>query len=124
VTIPGIVLLNAKWTIRVVLDQDNPYMYDAFAMTTGHEITHQEKNFYYFDLFTVDGKFVNWVDEVHADFGGALKGLDGDRTRATFAMKYKLSCKRNNDMDKRSHPSWKRRIEYINNCDFNDRLID
>lgn len=123
-TIPGIILINAEWATKIVLDQDNPYMHDAFALTVCHEMTHQDRDFYYFDFFTSDGKFVNWVDEVHADFGGIQKGLNGDRTRAAFAMKYKMSCKHNKDKDRRSHPSWKRRIEYITNHDFNDKLID
>lgn len=91
-TIPGLILISAEWASRIVLNQDNPHMHDAFALMICHEITHQEKDFYYFDLFSVDGKFVNWVDEVHADFGGVQKGLGSDRTRASFAMKYKLSC--------------------------------
>ncbi len=100
-TIPGLILVNAEWATKIVLNQDNPHMHDAFAMTIGHEMTHQEKDFYYFDLFTADGKFVNWVDEVHADFGGVQKGLDSSRSRALFAMKYKLSCKKKKDKDTR-----------------------
>lgn len=123
-TIPGFILINAEWASRIIFDQDNPHMHDAFALTVCHEMTHQEKDFYYFDLFSVDGKFVNWVDEVHADFGGVLKGLDGDRTKASLAMKYKLSCKTKKDRDTRSHPSWNKRIEYIANYDFNADLID
>lgn len=122
-TIPGLILINAEWASRIVLDQDNPHMHDAFALTICHEITHQEKDFYYFNFFSADGKFVNWVDEVHADFGGVKKGLDGDRLRAFQAMKYKLSCKKK-DRDTRSHPSWNRRIGYIVDYDFNDELID
>ena len=80
-----------------MLNQDNPYMHDAFALTVCHEITHQEKDYYYFDLLSVDGKFVNWVDEVYADFGGVQKGLEADRSRAAFAMEYKLSCKRKSE---------------------------
>lgn len=123
-TIPGLILINAEWAARIILNQDNPHMHDAFALTVCHEITHQEKDFYYFDLFTADGKFVNWIDEVHADFGGAEKGLNGERSRAYLAMEYKLSCKTKEDRDTRSHPSWNRRIDYITNYDFNDDLID
>lgn len=123
-TIPGLILINAEWASRIVLNQDNPHMHDAFALTVCHEMAHQEKDFYYFDLFSADGKFVNWVDEVRADFDGVKKGLEGDRSRASFAMKYKLSCKKKNDRDTRSHPSWNKRINYIANYDFNDDLID
>lgn len=123
-TIPGLILINAEWASKIVLNQDNSHMHDAFALTIGHEITHQEKDFYYFDLFSADGKFVNWIDEVHADFGGVQKGLDSDRSRALFAMKYKLSCKKKNDKDTRSHPSWNKRMDYIVNNDFNEVLIN
>ena len=105
-TVPGLILINAEWASRLVLNQDNPHMHDAFALTIGHEITHQEKDFYYLDLFSADGKFINWVDEVHADFGGGQKGLDSK------------------DKDTRSHPSWNRRIDYILHYDFNEELID
>lgn len=64
-TIPGLILINAEWASRIILNQDNPHMHDAFALTVCHEMTHQENDFYYFDLFSADGKFVNWVDEVH-----------------------------------------------------------
>ena len=123
-TIPGLILINAEWASKIVLNQDNPHMHDAFALTICHEITHQEKDFYYLDLFSADGKFVNWVDEVHADFGGAQKGLDSNRSRASFAMKYKVSCKKKKDKDTRSHPSWNKRIDYILNYDFNEELIN
>ena len=122
--IPGLILINAEWASRIVLNRDNPHMHDAFALTICHEITHQEKDFYYFDLFSADGKFVNWIDEVHADFGGVQKGLESNRSRALFAMKYKLSCKKKKDKDTRSHPSWNKRIDYILNYDFNEELID
>ena len=76
------------------------------------------------DLFLADGKFVNWVNEVHADFGGVEKGLESDRERAYYAVKYKLSCKKKKDRDTRSHPSWEKRMGYIGNYNFNDSLID
>lgn len=123
-TIPGLILINAEWASRIVLDQDNPHMHDAFVLTICHEMTHQERDFYYFDLFSTDGKFVYWVDEVHADFGGIIKGLEGSRVRAKNAMNYKLSCKRSFDKDKRSHPSWNRRMEYVSNYDFDEKLIE
>ena len=109
-TIPGLILINAEWALRIVLNQDNPYMHDAFALTVCHEITHQEKDYYYFDLLSVDGKFVNWVDEVYADFGGVQKGLEADRSRAAFAMEYKLSCKR------KSEWKWQKRKNWLERC--------
>ena len=77
------------------------------------------KRFYYLDLFSADEKFVNWVDEVHADFCGVQKGLVSNRSRASFAMKYKISCKKKKDKDTRNHPSWNRRIDHILNYNFN-----
>lgn len=123
-TIPGVILINAEWAVRIVFDQGNPTMHDAFTLTICHEMIHQERDFYFFDFFTNDGKFVNWVNEVHADFGGIRKGLDGKRNRASEAMKYKKSCRKKLDRDSRSHPSWEKRIEYIENYNFNKELID
>lgn len=123
-TIPGLILINAEWAARIVLYQKNQNMHDAFKLTVCHEMTHQENDFSFFDFFTKDGIFVNWINEVHADFGGTEKAFNGERKKAIYGMKYKLSCKQKKDKDTRSHPSWNRRIEYISNYNFDYNLID
>ena len=62
-------------------------------------MTHQENDFSFFDFFTKDGIFVNWINEVHADFGGTEKAFNGERKKAICGMKYKLSCKQKKDKD-------------------------
>lgn len=123
-TIPGIILVNAEWAVKIILENDNPIMHDAFSMTINHEITHHENDYSFFDLFTPDGQFVNWINEVHADYGGILKAFDGLSEQALSAMQYKLACKKRPDKDTRSHPSWKRRMDYIVKYDFNEKLIE
>lgn len=44
-TIPSLILINAEWASRIVLNRDNPYMHNAFALTVCYEITHQEKDY-------------------------------------------------------------------------------
>lgn len=123
-TIPRIILINTAWATRIVLSNDNPYMHTAFKMTVCHEMTHQENDFVLFEFFTKDSMFVNWINEVHADFGGVQKAFKGDVQKAIYAMKYKLSCKNKKDKDTRSHPSWKKRIEYISYFDFDAKLVE
>lgn len=122
-TLPGTILINAEWAARIVLEQDNPYMHDAFALTVYHEISHHKNDFSYFDFWSKNGRFVNWVNEVHADFRGTKMAFDGKREQAAAAMKYKL-CNKRKDRDQILHPSWNRRIDYILNFDFNHTLID
>jgi len=123
-TIPGLILINAEWAARIIIDNDNPSMHDAFAMTVNHEITHQENDYFYIDLLSPDGRFINWVNEVHADYGGIHKAFNGDYKRAISAMKYKVSCKKREDKNSRSHPSWEQRMKYVQFQAFNDELID
>lgn len=35
-TISGLILINAEWVSKIVLNQDNSHMHDAFALTIGH----------------------------------------------------------------------------------------
>ena len=96
---------------------------DAFTITIGHERVHLEKDFFYKKPINKFGKkFVNWVNEVHADFGAAEKMADSSRDKLILSMKYKLSLKQT-DNDSPTHPSWKRRLEYASNYDFNEALI-
>lgn len=122
-TIPGHILINAEWANRIVTENNNPNMHDAFRMTVFHEVTHQENDFFLLEFLTVNSKFVNWVNEIYADFGGAKKAFDGDVDRTLKSLTYKLLCKKKRDKDTRSHPSWRRRIQYIENYDFDDKLI-
>ncbi len=123
-TIPGIILLNAEWAYRVVIDSDNSKMHNALDMTIGHELTHQENDFCYFGMNKKDLKFVNWINEVHADFGGTQKAFNGKRSYVKDAIDYKLRCKEEKDKDTWSHPSWFKRLNYLLNYNFDEKLIN
>lgn len=132
--LPKTIIINSAWIKKIIFDYDNPIMHDAFLMTINHEMTHKEKNHHSllfkfkricYSLYNLknDRKFFNWVDEVHADFGGINKAFDGNRNKAISIMEYKLISKKT-DEDTKSHPSWKKRITYVSNYDFNEKLID
>lgn len=114
------ILVNAEWAARLALikDQDTK---DAFMITIGHELTHKEKDFFSF-RYVLSYKFISWVNEVHADFGAAEKMANSSRDKLILSIKYKLSLK-HIDNDSSTHPSWKRRLEYASNYDFNEALI-
>jgi len=123
-TFPGLILVNAKWAALLVLFQGNEDVYNAFKLTMGHEMTHQENDYFFLEPFSKASKFVYWVNEVHADFGGVEKAFDGDTYRGIRAMQFKKQYKGDRDKDSHSHPSWSRRIYFITNFDcFDERLI-
>lgn len=93
-TIPGLILINAEWAYRIVIDNDNCDMRNAFNMTIYHELTHQENDFFFPEICTPNSKFVNWINEVHADFGGVKKAFNGKRSVVKDAIDYKISCKK------------------------------
>ncbi len=96
---------------------------EAFRLTIGHEMTHQEKDYFFFKPFSKAQKFVDWVNEVHADYGGIVKAFNGDVYRGIKALEFKEKCKGDKDKDGLSHPAWKRRREYVEKYDFNADLI-
>lgn len=122
-TIPRLILVNAEWAAMIVLLQNDEKMHDAFRLTIGHEMTHQNDHFFLARPFSKNARFTYWVNEVHADFGGAVMAFEGDVARCAEAMQFKKKCKGERDRDGYSHPSWRRRIEYIRDNDFNRELI-
>lgn len=122
-TIPGLILVNAEWAAMIALYQENEKVHEAFKLTMGHEMTHQHDKFFIAIPFSKDAKFIYWINEVHADFGGAVIAFDGDVARTAEAMQFKRVCKGNRDKDAYSHPSWQRRIEFIRNDNFDRELI-
>lgn len=122
-TIPGVILVNAEWAALIALYPDREDIHDAFRLTMGHEMTHHEKDYFFIEPFSKASKFVYWVNEVHADFGGIVKVFDANAEQGMSAMQFKKACKGDRDKDGHSHPSWKRRIEFIGNYDFNRELI-
>ena len=122
-TIPGLILVNPEWAYQLVMHHDDELVTDAFKMTMGHEITHQKKDYSFFNLISKDERFVYWVNEVHADFGGIVWAFDGNMYKGLRVLEYKCSWNRESDKDSWMHPSWKRRIDFISNYDFDERLI-
>lgn len=118
----GEILCNLEWAVRLVLFNDKATI-NAFTMTIGHELTHQEEEFYNKGLHGKDKIFQSWLNEVHADFGGAEKMVDCDRNKLIDAIEYKLALKKKSK-DANSHPSWKRRKFYAEHYDFNANLIN
>lgn len=117
---PDHILASQEWAIRLFLNNE---IKDAFTITIGHERVHLEKDFFYKKPINKFGKkFVNWVNEVHADFGAAEKMADSSRNKLILSMKYKLSLKQT-DNDSPTHPSWEKRLDYVSNYDFDETLI-
>ena len=123
-SIPGVVLINSEWAFLLVTHYKDESVVDAFKMTMGHEMTHKENDYLYVEPFSRAGKFVYWVNEVHADYGGIVKAFEGDVFRGIRSMKFKWNCKGARDRDLRTHPSWKRRIEFVSSSDFDCDLIN
>lgn len=121
--IPGYIIVNSEWAARLVLFHDEDTL-NAFQATIGHELTHKENDFVFIEYWTKDKKFVNWVNEVHADFGAVGKSLGNSRNRAVSAAEYKRKYKGKKDRDTSSHPSWSRRKAYLTSYDFNYELLD
>lgn len=120
--LPGIIIVNSEWAAHLVLF-GTPETINAFKATLGHELTHKDKDYAFWEFWTKDKKFVNWINEVHADFGGAVKCLYSKRENAIEAVSYKKKCKGKKDRDTSDHPSWNKRQEYISNHDFDETLI-
>lgn len=100
---------------------------NKFLITLGHEFTHKDgKDIFSFNpiyIFINNGfKFVNWVNEVHADYGAAKKMIDYNRYKLIESFEYKLKHKKE-DVEDCSHPSNHRRLEYAINYNFDENLI-
>lgn len=122
-TIPGIILINSVWAYLLITGYDNEVVMDAFDMTICHELTHLDNDYLYIEPFTKESRFVYWVNEVHADFGGIVKAFDGDGVRGIKSLQYKYELIGNRDKDSRMHPSWQKRIEYVRSGIFDSHLI-
>ena len=118
----GLIAVNAEWAARLVLFDDEEVK-EAFMFTMGHEMTHQAGDCSFFGLSGKEKRFVNWVGEVHADFGGAELAFDGKVSKALTAVRYRAN-QRKSDKDSQAHPSWKRREEYLSYKRFDKELIE
>ena len=113
--------VNAEYAARLVLFNDEA-TWNSYYLSVGHELTHS-----FFDPWIINHhgknkKFVSWVRELHADYGAAQKMSNSNREKLIQGLKYKAKLK-TIDEDSKSHPSWKRRIQYVSVFDFDDTLI-
>lgn len=118
---PNYILVSPEWATRLILF-DNADTHNAFLITLGHEMTHNEGDFPETHTHFNDKKFIKWVNEVHADFGAAHKMTSSSRQKLLDSIEYKLSLKKQ-DNDSTTHPSWERRKGYVENYDFDNKLI-
>lgn len=126
-SIPRCVVLNAEWAAELVF---NPaaIVTSSLRMTIGHELTHQENDYSIFFtrkyLIKKNRQFIHWINEIHADFNGALRAFKTmTRQQAIESIKFKKQRKGSSDTSSSSHPSWACRLDYITNFDFDEKLI-
>ncbi len=118
---PGLIVVNAEWAARLVIF-DTEEVRDSYRYTIGHEMTHQSGDYVFWEAFTKDKRFVNWVSEVHADYGGTVHAFAGNIRRAVTAIEYKAKDYKN-DRDRQVHPSWLHRKGYLKIGRFDSELI-
>ena len=123
--LPYYIIASPEWAARLFLF-DSEATRNAFTITIGHEITHLDGDFPNTKLTRNDKKFVNWVNEVHADFCAAEKMVEYNIQKIIYYIKYKRSFKKKRKWNKNysTHPSWNNRERYARNYDFNDILIE
>ncbi len=115
------IVMNSKWATRLILFNDAETN-NAFNITVGHEITHTENQFCFLKFGIKSIKFIAWVNELHADFGGAKKMADGSREKLLASIEYKKKL-HIDSTDTISHPSWDRRETYARKYDFGPGLV-
>lgn len=116
------IIATPEWAFQLVCNNESAHI--AFLMTLGHELTHKEKDLFP-PIYGCGTKFVAWVNEVHADFGGVQKMLTGNRKIALETIEYKIQQKQYQKKQSQDawHPSWTHRKYYIKNYNFNADLI-
>lgn len=119
---PNYIIVSPEWATRLLL-YDNEATRNAFLITLGHEMTHNENDFPTTGFHGKNKRFIDWVNEVHADFAAAEKMVECDRQKLLESIIYKRSFKKKWDKDDSSHPSWNKREIYAQKYDFNDVLI-
>lgn len=125
------ITVNEKWAELLVREKDNTEVINAFRETIGHELTHKENDLFPLKyIFISHGlQFTAWTNEVHADFGGVKKALEGDAKKGLRGMRFK--CKDNiaNKFGRCcvksdcTHPSWLIRMDMIKKRRFNAERI-
>lgn len=114
--------VSPEWMYQLIFNNSKE-VDNAFILTLGHEMTHKDENdLCPFTFCIKKSKFLAYVNEVHADFGGSQKLADSSRERLIQASLYKKNSSHQNKGDC-THPSWDKRIEYATNYNFNEDLV-
>lgn len=110
------ITVTPEWVYQLVTNSDKARI--ALLGTLGHEMSHKMGN--------IKGirKFELWANEVHCDFKGASLTLNSERRLLLESMHNKIQLG-HKDIDNKdcTHPSWKQRIEYASQYDYNEELI-
>ena len=108
---------------------------NAFVHTLGHELGHKhwdshDKEIihqYHINFTSTERRYINWCRELHHDYYGAylLDELGRDNLLLSYQYKqyYNTEFIHRMDEDTVSHPSWSRRIQYVENYDFTYDLL-
>lgn len=119
------IYFNYGWAAYIIL-HDNDFTMNAFRISIGHEFTHSKGDFKIKSsrkLTRTCKKFVSWTNEIHADFGGVQCMGDNKRENLINSIQFKINIKKNPNRSFISHPSWKARLFYAKNYDFDSSLI-
>lgn len=123
---PSAVILNHVWASRVVL-HDNAKTMNAFRISVGHELAHKEQEFKTRGYHDSELQFIYHITEVRADFYSAKVMCGSKRAALISSIEYKKDYKENEahqeDIGRKTHPSWSQRKFYATYFDFNSDLI-
>lgn len=110
------ITVTPEWVYQLVTNSDKARI--ALLGTLGHEMSHKMGN--------IKGirKFELWTNEVHCDFKGASLTLNSERRLLLESMHNKIQLG-HKDIDNKNctHPSWRQRIEYVSQYNYNEELI-
>ena len=119
-TIPTRILITPNWVEKIF--DENPAWMTAFVHTIGHEAGHKRENIRGRYGCTRRVKAINWTREANCDFCGvefACRYLGISREEVVAAAKMKAETISENEKNYAksgsSHPSWKLRIDLLEN---------
>ncbi len=120
---------NAYWALELLTSND-PELFLSFKFTLGHEISHTLKKTNAFlykmkkwnNVQQYNVNFFAWLNEIYADFNGIVLMCNSNRKDGLKAFKYKAN-RINNEIIDQNHPTNEQRYYFIQNFDFDERLI-
>lgn len=142
--IKKVIFITQEWANMLQNNPNNNLVWNAFSGTIYHELGHQKDympngllrkmliticNFFGICLRNYHSnqlQFLYWVWEAHADFYSCEHAFKGDRCMSRKTMLFKLDERKKrlkSIEDTYDHPSWMRRISYIEKFNFDEQLI-